>query len=60
VEDDDNEGKFQHPMLKLAAIYRAEHEFVRRWLEEEEQKRRERNVGFSKWLNDIGRKGVWE
>lgn len=37
--------EIQHPMLELAVMVGPENEFVRRWLEEEEQKkRRERDL----------------
>jgi len=42
------EEEFRRPMLELAMIYRAEDEYVRRWLEEEKG---ERDLGICEWLN---------
>ncbi|RPB22376.1 hypothetical protein L211DRAFT_850684 [Terfezia boudieri ATCC MYA-4762] len=52
------EEEFLHPMLELAAIVGTENEFVRRWLEEEEQKkRRKRDLRISEWVNEFCGRG---
>ena len=45
----EEEEEFRHLMLELAAIVGTENDFVRRWLEEEEKTRKERDLKISGW-----------